>query len=55
MNIESNFPQYPEKREISIDDKDILKQKLIKLQIYFMVWFKKNRFLEFSNWLKKSI
>ncbi len=32
MNIESNFPQYTEKREISLDDKDILKQKLIELQ-----------------------
>ncbi|WP_455283210.1 DUF2156 domain-containing protein [[Eubacterium] cellulosolvens] len=32
MNIESYFPQYPEKREISINDKDLLKQKLFKLQ-----------------------
>ena len=32
MNVESYFPQYPEKREISINDKDLLKQKLFKLQ-----------------------
>lgn len=32
MNIESYFPQYPEKRVISINDKDLLKQKLLKLQ-----------------------
>jgi len=32
MNVESYFPQYPEKREISINDKNLLKQKLFKLQ-----------------------